>query len=146
MLNMSTMSYIKLSITVFQEQQNGETNTLRLLSTSRHCWAMCGGSWPKPFGSVILSSDTPDSVSPRCELHPEQEHGHPDPRALWPYLPCPILQALPRLLVLHTQHTSLLRLTLATPGWGQTVVQLFSSNYFFSLRIIFQAIPPGRKV
>lgn len=28
MLNMSTMSHIKMSITVFQEQQNGETNTL----------------------------------------------------------------------------------------------------------------------
>lgn len=106
MLNMSTMSYIKLSITVFQEQQNGETNTLGLLTTFRHCWVICGGSWPKSFSSLILTSDMQDSLGvslgvscllsrSRATLTP----GHPGHA-----LPCPSLQALHDCCCKHSTH------------------------------------------
>lgn len=131
MLNMSTMSYIKLSITVFQEQQNGETNTLGLLTSFRHCWVICGGWWPKSFSSSIWTLDTQDSVIPfgvSCLLSRSMATStlvHPGHTC--PALPCPSLQALHDCCCCKQSSHQLLRLTLLP----QVVVWLFGSNYFF---------------
>lgn len=147
MLIMSTMSHIKLSITVLQEQQNGATNTLGLLTTFRHCWVICGGSWPKVtqlFDMDLGHAGLP-WCPPRCECHLSRSRATSTPSTL-------AMPALPQSagtpwLLLQTQHTSTPNTDTAAPGWGQTVAPLCSSNYFFfSLRIIFHAIPPGRKV
>lgn len=132
MLNMSTMSYIKLSITVFQEQQNGETNILGLLTAFRCCWVIRGGSWPKSHSSSISTSDRQDSESPWAWA----AHGHLDPWAPCHSCPGPAAPScrLPPLLLLQTQHTPTPKTDTATPGWGQTVLWLFSSNYFFFLK------------
>lgn len=86
MLNMSTMSYIKLRITVFQEQQNGETNVSGLLTIFKHHWLICGGSWPKSHHLALrnnLGHARRSLPVQRKLLHgslpPARGHGHPRP-------------------------------------------------------------------
>lgn len=58
--------HTKPHITVFQEQQNGETNISGLLTTFKRRWAICGGSRPEvvSFSSSITTADMHGAPSP----------------------------------------------------------------------------------
>lgn len=111
-----------------------------------------------PFSSSIITSDTQDAPSPlsvsccsrACVLSGDTATSATGTPAV-PALPRPTRPSGARhttpgtAKALHINPTT----STATPRWGQIVVCLFSSLYvffFLTLRIIFHATPPGRKV
>lgn len=125
--------HTKPHITVFQEQQNGETNILGLLTTFKRRWAICGGSRPKvvSFSSSITTADTHGAPSPlivsccpRRSLPPERGHGH-----LLPSWSCPVPSdpSFGRPPALQRLCTPTPNTYTPTPGCWQIVVWPFSS-------------------
>lgn len=140
MLNMSTISYIKLLITVLQEHQNGETISLGrgvLLTNSRGCSAACRGPGPQ-IRHLGRTGCFPLLTMPGSGTG-----------TWWPCLgPCPAHQHCSACLgSCRWAHKGRVQpLPLLTSGCRQIVVWPFNRLKIFTLRIIFNAIPLGIKV